>query len=185
MTSIKSQYREKLKARRGALSSQERAQKSREIFKHLQSLPELEESTSVFCFISYGSEVETHSLIDSLIKDDRKIAVPSIIDKNQMVAREFKDWKSLEKDSLGILSPAPGATEVKSVDITLTPGLGFTPQGHRIGYGRGYYDRWFANHLAGVKIALAFDVQICEELPVEEYDVKIDIIVTESAIIRL
>ena len=184
MSSIKSQYREQLKARRAALTGQERALKSREIIKNVLSLSELEECNSVFCFVSYGTEVQTHTLIERLVEQHRKIAVPSIVNKNQMLAREFDGWESLEKDKLGILSPAPSAAQVNSVDITLTPGLGFTPRGHRIGYGRGYYDRWFSKHLAGVKIALAYDVQVCEELPVDDYDVKVDIIVTESTIFR-
>ena len=181
----KQQIRESLKKARASLTDKQRREKSRQIRENLFSTPELQDFRSIFCFLSYGNEVQTHKIVDYFLESGRKVAVPSLIQSNHMIAREFTNWQCLEKGQLGILSPPPAAPEMKSFDITLTPGLGFSLQGDRIGYGRGYYDRWFAGHISGIKIALAFDVQICTEIPVDDNDVKIDIIITESQIFRI
>ena len=66
----------------------------------------------------------------------------------------------------------------------ITPGLGFTYGGYRIGYGRGYYDKWFAKHTVKHKIAPAFERQILEDLKVSELDIPVDKIVTEDRMIN-
>ena len=102
-----------------------------------------------------------------------------------MLAVPFDSWEALQPGQLGI--PSPVATEplATPVDVCITPGLGFSPTGGRLGYGRGYYDRWFASHPPLVKAALAYECQLLDNLPVDENDVPMDMIITEKRVIRI
>ena len=111
--------------------------------------------------------------------------IEEIINSDQMVAVAFNDWSELETGQLGILTPTSCEPAAVNFDVVITPGLGFTTQGYRIGYGRGYYDKWFATHQVQHKIAVTFDDQIIETLPVTEFDVPVNKIVTESRIIQV
>ena len=102
-----------------------------------------------------------------------------------MIAAPFSGWDELIPGELGILTPAGEEPFKTDIDIVITPGLGFTRTGHRIGYGRGYYDKWFARNSVAHKIAVTFEAQIVDSLPVAETDIPVDIIVTEQGIIRI
>ena len=162
-----------------------RLQKNLAIQQKLLSLVEIEDAKSVFCFISYGTEVETHGIIDHLLTQGKTLAVPKIMASACMSAVRFQDWGELEAGQLGILSPRSNAVMTGVFDVTITPGLGFSECGKRLGFGRGYYDKWFQTNNEGVKIALAYETQIHEDLPSTEHDVKVDIIITEERLIRI
>jgi 5-formyltetrahydrofolate cyclo-ligase len=100
-----------------------------------------------------------------------------------MVAGSFSSWGDLVPGELGILTPANSQSCSGPFDVALTPGLGFTLSGHRMGFGRGYYDKWFAQNRVNHRIALAYEVQLVDEIPVEDTDVPMEKIVTEQRII--
>ena len=102
-----------------------------------------------------------------------------------MIAVPFSGWDDLIPGELGILTPRGEDTISGNIDIAITPGLGFTRTGQRIGYGRGYYDQWFSGNSVAHKIALSFEAQILDSLPVTVTDIPVDIIVTEQEIIRI
>lgn len=177
--------RQDLKIKRAALDPALRKEYDQRIMENLFSLPLIRDIESAFCFISYASEVHTHALIDQFLSHQVTVAVPQIIKNRDMKAIRFSGWDRLEKDRMGILSPLEETQPLSSFDITVTPGLGFSSLGRRIGYGRGYYDRWFEQNNGGVKIGLAYEVQLREDIPVDKYDINIDIIVTENRIIKV
>ena len=84
---------------------------------------------------------------------------------------------------LGILTPENDAEWQSPVDLCITPGLGFTPDGKRIGYGKGYYDKWFAAHPHTAKTALCYECQIVNDMPATDTDVRVDQIITERRVI--
>lgn len=87
----------------------------------------------------------------------------------------------LEPGPLGIAQPAAQADAVVP-DILFVPLVGFTPSGHRLGQGGGHYDRWLAEHPNRTAIGLAWDVQLCESLPVEPHDIALDAVVTPTRV---
>lgn len=187
MTSIatrKSLLRKDLKNRRDALSEVAQREKNRAIEDKLLSLLQLKESKSVFCYLSCGAEVHTHDIINTLISGEKQLAVPKIVPPGQMIAVAFRNWKELEVGLLGILTPVKNAPVMSKFDITITPGLGFSTAGDRLGYGKGYYDNWFRAHDGGVRVALAYELQILEQVPSTEQDIKVDLIITEDRIIH-
>ena len=188
MNSIQTQkasLRKQLKQQRREIHGPLRQQKNLAIQQSLLSLADVQKAKSAFCFISYGTEVDTHGIIDHLLAERKRLAVPKIMDPGYMNAIRFQDWQELETGQLGILTPRANAAMAGPFDITITPGLGFTESGKRLGFGRGYYDKWFQANGAGVKVALAYESQILDDLPIDEYDVKVDMIITEERLIRV
>ena len=181
----KKRLRSEIKRRRSNLSETVRMEMSQQISQFLDEIPEFIQAKSVFCYISYLDEVETHSLISGFLEHDLALAVPKIVSKTEMQAISLTDLSNLEPDKMGILTPKSCQLAPNSFDIAITPGLGFTENGDRLGYGRGYYDRWFAKNDVKTKIGIAFEVQIVDELPTEDTDMPLDILVTEKRIIDL
>jgi 5-formyltetrahydrofolate cyclo-ligase len=101
-----------------------------------------------------------------------------------MLAIEFPGWSALKPGTLGIPAPVSDRAFEGRVDVVITPGVGFTAAGDRLGMGKGYYDRWFAAHDYGLSVAICFECQLVAELPVSETDVPVDLIVTEQRVIR-
>ncbi len=177
--------REKLKAARQQIAAPDRAAFSTRIVREVTQLPEVSRAEVCFVYLSYGTEVHTHALIDHFIEQGKTILVPSIRNKETMEAALFPGWDALTPGALGIPSPKPGAARELAVDLVITPGLGFTPKGDRIGFGAGYYDKWFSQHPVKCKAALAFEAQIVESMPTAATDIRVDIIVTERRVIRI
>ncbi len=181
----KKQLRTDLKQRRTELPESKRTEMSQQIIKFLHEIDEFNQAKSLFCYISYLSEVETSSLVSRILEQNLALAVPKIMGKTEMRAIPLKDLSDLEADKMGILTPKSSQVASDTFDIAITPGVGFTTKGDRLGYGRGYYDRWFSKNQVKTKIGLAFEVQIVDELPLEKTDLPLDILVTEERIIDL
>jgi 5-formyltetrahydrofolate cyclo-ligase len=185
LSAQKAELRAKLKQIRASIPAEIRADQSQAIQQKLASLEEIQTAHSIFLFISYGNEVHTHDLLKYFLKQGKTLAVPKILPEKTMIAVQFSQWEDLIPGELGILTPSGNTPYSGDFDVVITPGLGFTLQGHRIGYGRGYYDKWFASHNARNKIAIAFEAQLVDELPTDETDVPVDIVVTEERVIRI
>ncbi len=180
----KEYIRSKLKKKRDNINKELRTQKSQKITDFLCKIDEFKYSTNIFCYISYLSEVETHSLINYVLEENLDLFVPKIINGTEMIAIKLSDLSNLEPDNIGILTPKSGEILSGTVDIAVTPGLGFTKKGGRMGYGRGYYDRWFSKNKVKIKIGVAFEEQIITHLPLEKTDINMDIVITEKEIIN-
>ena len=181
----KKKLRSDLKRRRSELPENKRTEMSRQIIKFLHEIDEFNQAKSIFCYISYLSEVETSSLINHFLEQNSALAVPKIMGKTEMIAVPLDDLDELEPDKMGILTPKSNQAAPGPFDIVITPGVGFTETGDRLGYGRGYYDRWFSNNKVKTKIGVAFEAQVVAKLPIEETDMPLDILVTEERIIDL
>ncbi|HSR62598.1 MAG TPA: 5-formyltetrahydrofolate cyclo-ligase [Gammaproteobacteria bacterium] len=179
----KAASREELKKIRAAIPPEHREAGSTAIRERLLGLKEIRSARAIFLFISYGSEVDTHALLDHFLESGKDLAVPRIMGSSEMIATPFTGWDDLVKGQLGILTPRGDQSYPGQLDVAITPGLGFTRTGHRIGYGRGYYDKWFAKHPATRRVAIAYSEQILDEIPVDEKDVLMDRIVTEDEVI--
>ena len=169
-----------LKSRRAGLVPELRQEYSQRITEKILSLPEIINARTIFTYISCGTELDTHPLINALLDSGKQLAVPKILDRETMVAVQFEDWGQLKPAELGILAPTITEPMEARFDVVITPGLGFTESGDRIGFGAGYYDRWFDRNPDVCKIAPAFEVQLVKDIPVDEYDQPVDQIITET-----
>ena len=181
----KKQLRASLKQKRAEISELDRETYSKSIADRLFELKEIQDANVVFAYISYATEVMTHEILKKLLAEGKKVVVPKILSSKKMVAQHFVSWDDLKPGTLGILTPKNGEITHEPVDVAITPGLGFTEQGHRIGFGAGYYDRWFATHEVRLKVAIAFEEQVIESLPTEDTDIPVDLILTEKRNIKI
>jgi len=179
----KTEIRKMLKTARAKLSETTRLNYSNSITEQILKLDEIKNARTIFIYISYATEVHTHALIKTLLAAGKTLAVPKIVDSDFMQAETFSSWEDLVPGELGILTPGNSKPCSGPFDVALTPGLGFTLSGHRMGFGRGYYDKWFAQNKVSHKIALAYEAQLVEDIPVEDTDVPMEKIVTEKRVI--
>ncbi|WP_170265009.1 5-formyltetrahydrofolate cyclo-ligase [Salibacter halophilus] len=181
----KKTLRKKILAERDAQSKAEREAKDKQIWNRLFNTEEYQKSTTIFVFISFKSEVFTHAAIEKMLKDGKRVCVPVIPRKNDpMEARYIEQISDLKMGLYNIMEPPASAEKAnqKEIDLIIAPGAVFTRKGKRIGYGGGYYDR-FLSKFNGDIIAICYDLQIVDDFRIDEWDVKIQKIITENELI--
>lgn len=148
------------------------------IFNKVISLKEYKESNLVLTYVSLKDEVDTFKLIEYSLKIGKKVAVPKCegdIIKFYLIS----NLTDLKKGKFNILEPITNnvVTDFKN-SICIIPGVAFDKQNNRIGYGRGFYDKFLQNY-NGIKIGLVYSECICEEIDIEKTDIKMDKIVCD------
>jgi 5-formyltetrahydrofolate cyclo-ligase len=182
--------RKKMLEERAKISSNDILEKSSAIKDTLFSLSQYKESNFIFSFISFKDEVNTHEIIKDSIAIGKKVGVPISVPKTkELLVSEIIDFdKELELSYYDILAPKDEYIRIvspKVVDLVLVPGVAFDKRGYRVGYGGGYYDRFFNKLEKGViKIGLCYEMQILPEVPTDIYDIPIDYIITEKGLIN-
>ena len=155
--------------------------KDKLIRKNLRELDIYKKAKSVFVFISYRSEVDTKGIIEDILADGKKLLVP-LVKGSQMIAVEVKGIDDLEPNKTGILEPKSGE-EVTDADLTITPGLAFDKAGYRLGYGGGYYDKFFAK-VDTIRMGIGYYDQFVESLVHEDYDKPLEYLLTDRGLIE-
>ena len=175
--------------KRAELSPEEITKKSNAIQDKLFGLKKYQESNFIFSFISFNDEINTHDIIKQSLSNGKRVGVPITIHKERklLVSEIFDFDRELEIGHYNILTPKKEfIREVppKLIDIVLVPGLIFSPEGYRVGYGGGYYDRFFSKNREVFKIGLCYEMQIAPKVPVGIYDLPVDCIITEERIVN-
>lgn len=186
----KARLRKDILKKRDLISPGVRAQKNLAIMERLFSLEDFKSAQLQHLFVSFGSEVSTELIIKNSLKIGKRVVVP-ITDykERRLILSEITDYdRDLKPGHWGILEPKNEVVRIiepDDLDLILIPGIAFDAAGRRLGYGAGYYDRLLARcKNRPLTIALAYELQVVDEVPVMEYDVKIDGIVTEERVIR-
>lgn len=177
----KSLIRQDALLRRQALEPSFRQQASHIVAQHALILKNLAKAHIVAGYWPLRDEVDSRPLIDALIKRGQIIALPRIQDGHLVFLRWTPDAPLVE-GPYGLLEP-PSDAPALLPEAILVPLVAFDKQGHRLGYGKGYYDRTIATMSKGGRpllIGLAFAVQEERALPVEVHDQKLDVVVTEK-----
>ncbi|HUW22702.1 MAG TPA: 5-formyltetrahydrofolate cyclo-ligase [bacterium] len=195
MEEKKRKIRQEFLKKRNNLSRDEIKSKSEKIEKELFSLPEFQRAKTVMFYVSFRSEVETEKMTRNALKLKKKIVIP-VVHGEKIVVSEIKNLKKeLTKGSFGIKEPKKEfrrRVNQKEIDLVVVPGVVFDKSGGRLGYGRGYYDRFLrsksirsrmSRYRQCALIGLAFDLQIARKIPLVKRDMKVDKIVTESGIV--
>ena len=188
---MKQTLKSRIYEKRKALSKEEIKGKSSKIKEKLFSLDEFKDAKNILFYVSFNDEVDTHEIIKELLDNkDKTIIVPYVVKNNPILQlSELKNFNELEPKTLGILEPKENFTREfnpNKLDMVIVPGVVFDQNGHRIGYGRGYYDRFFHNLGKDVKkIGFAFDFQLVDKIPEEIHDVPVDIVITENRGIKI
>lgn len=184
VVNTKKQLRKQMRQIRDGMLAFEREEKSKEIVARFLTLPEIKQVTTIYCYVSFRSEVNTMPLLHSLWELGKCVAVPRI-DENQMQFYEIASMDDLEVGYYGILEPKNACQLAQKAELVVMPGLAFDEKGHRLGYGGGFYDKYLETIGECKKIALAFSEQMIEDVPVEGRDIVVEKIVTEERIYEL
>ena len=178
----KKEARTLIKEKRMKLSLNYINNASDKIFEKLLQNEDFRNAKVVMSYMDFKNEVKTDKIND-FIKNSRKILVlPKVIDKETMIAIEDKNQYIVSP--FGNKEP-DGKEYIGSIDVIITPGVAFDRDKNRVGFGRGYYDRFFVKYPNAKKIAIAFEEQIIDEgIKTDKYDMKVDVLITEESIIK-
>ena len=142
--------------------------------------PLLAEAQTIMAYYSLPDEVNTHDLIDDLVAEGKTVLLPRVTGDETMEVRRYTGRADLQEGAYHILEPVGEPfTDLSAIDLILVPGLAFDAAGHRLGRGRGYYDRFLhsKNRPYCVKIGVCFDFQKVDEVPVDAHDMAMDRVV--------
>lgn len=175
---MKAEIRRQVRGLRRLLIQAEKDRMDELIRQRLLALKELQGAKTVYSYMSYGREVDTVGLMKILWAQGIQTAVPRV-EKEQIFFYLVSRMDQLAPGCKGILEPVEGCERAcDRLAPVITPGMAFSLNGDRIGYGGGYYDRFFRQEPEHIRIAAAYPFQIYERLETEECDQKVHRIVT-------
>lgn len=173
----KNELRTELKKLRAAMSFHEVTKKSNAICNAISALPVFESANTVMVYLSFKNEADTRGIISEALRRGKTVLVPSV-NGDEILPCVLGEHCSLRKGSFGIDEPQSREIWQSAIDLCIVPGLGFDLRGGRIGFGKGYYDRFLKKHTCK-KLGAAYSCQIRDNVFAEEHDIPMDIIVTE------
>ena len=171
------------KALRKQIAGQKRAMTPQQIDKKSQALTELflqteqyRQAKTLYGYLSYNQEVRTEAILRRALADGKTVAVPKVYgDTMRFICLENID--RVEKGYAGIPEPIDdGPVADDPTALVLMPGVAFTAEGARMGYGGGFYDKFLSAEPEHPTVALCYDFQLVDEIPTESYDVPVDLV---------
>lgn len=183
----KAQIRERILNIRSAMTSDEIENKSNQIIRKVILTPEYEEADNLLLYADYKNEVMTKGLFEYAIMHKKKVYFPKCLSDNNMEFYQITSINQLMEGYKGIYEPKireeyKYCYNPKEDTLVIIPGVAFDMNGYRVGYGKGFYDKYLWNKRQLTFMALSFANQIVDEIPNTEYDIKMDKIVTEEMI---
>ena len=172
------------KALRASIRDQKRAMTTEEIESLSATLaekfyetPQYKAASTIYGYLPYNQEVRTVPMLQRALDDGKTVAVPKVID-DRMIFVVMDDLSKVEKGYAGIPEPIDNGPEANDPSaLVLMPGLAFDPQGHRIGYGGGFYDRFLEKEPNHPTVALCYAFQVFPELQTQEHDIPVDYVI--------
>jgi 5-formyltetrahydrofolate cyclo-ligase len=178
----KAALRKHLLEKRDAISAEFRNISSKKIHENLKQINSYTNSQNIGCYFPIGSEVDTNNIMLEILKQNKNMLLPKIVNSN-MEFYVIPNLEKLEKGKFDIMEPKDNCEKAENIDCILVPTVGISKNGDRLGYGRGYYDKFLSSSNA-IKISLTYSNQIVKSVPSELHDIKIDLIITEDEIIE-
>lgn len=184
----KDELRIEARAVRRAIPEEEREARAKPLMEHLMGIPELQQASTVGCYVATGSEAPTRLVLRALLVNEKRVAVPVEDEDTHELqwVRLQHPWALLEGPRRIHVPRQPWEiVPDDEVDVVVVPGLQFGRDGSRLGQGGGHFDRWLAAHPRALRVALAFSEQVVESVPTEEHDEGMDVLVTEEKRVRI
>lgn len=176
----KKSIRSEILARRRSLAAETCLHRSLLVQQRLMETPEFRKSTAVALYSPVRNEVFTELVFQKALAMGKLVAYPRVNGAEIEFIQVVED-SELVPGAFGVLEPKGARTvSVTSLDMIITPGVAFDRSGHRLGYGKGFYDRILHGiRKPGVLAGLCFELQLVDKLPAEEHDVRMDMVITE------
>lgn len=175
---VRQQIREKMKK----LSTEYMKESDEKIQEIILDLPEFKRAETVFCYISVGKEVSTVKILEECFRQGKTVGVPLCIQPGIMEVREIKEMEQLENGIYGLLEPKKNTPLIrkKEIQLGIIPCVSADLCGKRLGHGAGYYDRYLSD-ADFYKIILCREKLLWQDIPVDDYDVPVDLVITEES----
>lgn len=180
----KSQLRQQYVAKRHQVDPKTRETLSRRIADSLTQLSSYPTSSKIGLYAASPEEVDLHHFFERCAADGKSCYFPRVTGELLAFHRVIT-WSDLVVGAYGILAPSAQAEVLapEHCDLIIVPGVAFDRHGNRLGRGKGYYDR-FLPAVGGTRVGICFDCCVVEELPSEPHDARMDVLVTESGVMR-
>ncbi len=184
----KIKLRKNLLSQREEMEKQEVEKQSKKIMENLIKVPAFLESKVVMIYLSFQNEVDTNEIIDWCFKQGKEVVIPyCVVGTREIIPCKLDtERKGLVKSKYGIWEPSKDSripVDIENIDTIIVPGVGFDKDCNRLGFGGGYYDRFLIKrNKKSPAIAICYENQIVESVPTDNYDIPMDMVVTENRI---
>ena len=202
----KQEIRKIIRDRKRQFTQEKLGELSLSVISQLRNHPRVKEAHTLLLYYSLPDEVNTHEWIDELAKEGKKVLLPVVVDDKQMILREYNGKEDLKEGSFHIMEPIGklfAEDKYGEIEIGIIPGMSFDEKLHRLGRGKGYYDRFLEkveklsksykkaeessipSHREGkssalYKIGVCFGFQREKELPSNRHDIKMDEVIASK-----
>lgn len=179
----KKQLRKQIRERKKEFSLSEKIELSRPVFEKIEKEELFKEAKVVLLYYSMDDEVYTHDFVEKHYKT-KTILLPCV-DGDDLILRQYLGIESMKAgEQFGILEPVGKEfNDLEKIDLMIIPGVAFDEEKNRLGRGRGFYDRLLKT-VNATKIGVCFDFQIVEQVPTEDFDVKMDVVISTTNIYK-
>lgn len=186
----KAEIRKEIRNKKRQFTQAQLGELSLSVINRLKEHPKVKEAHTLLLYYSLPDEVDTHDWIDELVKDGKKVVLPVVVDDKHMILREYADRKDLAMGSFHIMEPIGKRFPEErygEIETGIIPGMGFDEDRHRLGRGKGYYDRFLERQKtvaeqcgakALYKIGICFPFQKLKQIPTNLHDIPMDEVIT-------
>ncbi len=178
MNDEKRALRKRIKEMKRQFSDKELESMSLHTVSRLLVHPAVVNAETILMYYSLADEVNTHEAVDALVRSGKTVLLPRVIDGENMEIRIYESRDDLAPGHYGIMEPTGKLyTCYENIDIAVVPGMAFDAAGHRLGRGKGYYDRFLPKATHAYKIGVCFDFQKRAAIPADDFDVTMDCVI--------
>ena len=183
------ELRTKVKEKISKLSRRETEESDKKILHQIKSLAEYKNADTIFCYVSTEKEINTIPLLQEILDSGKRLGVPKCTGKGIMDAYEIQNLEQLKIGSYGILEPGEECDIIldpTEIQFAIIPCISCNRKGERLGHGGGFYDRYLEKMPEDCeKAILCRESLMCDEIPTEEQDERMDLVISENGIIRI
>ena len=170
----KKELRRSIRDRKRAMTEEEIVSRSEALGRLFIASEAYKNAKTIYGYLPYNQEVRTTPMLEQALRDGKRVAVPKVFG-DEMKFLYLDDLSRVELGYCNIPEPMDDGPEADDpTALVLMPGLAFDPQGHRIGYGGGFYDKFLSSEPTHPTLALCYDFQMLPELHTEEFDIPVD-----------
>ena len=172
----KKELRSQIRQQKRAMTEGEIEEKSRILGEKFRACPAYQQAQTIYGYLPYNQEVRTVPMLEQALADGKRVAVPKVYGE-EMKFIYLTDLSQVSAGYAGIPEPiSDGPVADDETTLVLMPGLVFDPQGHRIGYGGGFYDKFLSREPRHPTVALCYDFQMVDQLETERFDIPVDLV---------